>query len=404
MSQKYSKFLIIIFLLLIGIFQEEYFALAQNYRISLLTCDPGEELYSAFGHNAVRVLDEDSGRDIVFNYGTFDFDTPNFYMKFARGKLDYMLSVSTYEQFVLHYRYLQRGVREQVLDLSPEQTLRAVQFLQTNYKPENRFYRYDFFFDNCATRIRDMMEMVLGEQLVWAENGDSPDKSFRNLVDEYVYPLPWADFGIDLALGSVIDRKATEREKQFLPDYMEDAFSKARIVGDGPSRPLVRSSSIVLDIEAPLGGGSYFNPYLLFWLLTILGTVLTYMGFKRKKLYIGMDVFMFGILGAVGLVIVFLWFFTDHSATLYNWNLLWAFPLHLVLVFGLMQPYPAEWVRKYLLFALIMADAAVVFWVLGWQSFHPSILPLLLLIILRTNYLYYNLERLKLLERNKAAA
>lgn len=376
-------------------------AVAQDYQVSLLTCDPGDELYSAFGHNAVRVLDRDTGRDIVFNYGTFDFDTPNFYLKFARGKLDYMLSVSTYEQFIFHYQYLQRSVREQVLDLSPEQTLRAVQFLQTNYEPENRFYRYDFFFDNCATRIRDMVEMVLGDQLQWGETPEAAEKTFRNLVDEYVYRMPWADFGIDLALGSVIDRETTEREQQFLPDYMEAAFANAVIVGDGPSRPLVRSASTVLEITPPPSAGSLFNPYLLLWVIAIAGIALTYIGHKRKQLYIGWDLVMFGVLGLVGLVIVFLWFFTDHSATVYNWNILWAFPAHLLLVYGLMQKEPGHWVRKYLFFALLMADAAVVFWILGWQSFHPSILPLLLLIILRTNYLYYNLDRLKSLQRNQ---
>jgi len=373
---------------------------AQDYRISLLTCDPGDELYSAFGHNAVRVLDQSTGRDLVFNYGTFDFDTPNFYLKFARGKLDYMLSVSTYEQFILHYQYLQRSVREQVLDLSPEQTLRAVQFLHENYEPQNRFYRYDFFFDNCATRIRDMVEMVLGDQLQWGETEEAPDKSFRNLIDEYVYPIPWADFGIDLALGSVIDREASKREQQFLPDYMEKAFANASIVGDGPTRPLVQSSSTVLEIEASPSPGSLFNPYILFWIFAIGGILLTFIGHKKGRLFLGWDIALFGILGLVGWVIVFLWFFTDHSATAYNWNILWAFPLHLALVFGLMQKYPDNWVKKYLFFALIMADAAVVFWILGWQSFHPSVLPLLLLIILRTNYLYYNLDRLKTLERN----
>lgn len=373
---------------------------AQDYRISLLTCDPGDELYSAFGHNAVRVLDKTTGRDLVFNYGTFDFDTPNFYLKFARGKLDYMLSVSTYEQFILHYQYLERSVREQVLDLSPEQTQRAIQFLHENYEPQNRFYRYDFFFDNCATRIRDMIEMVLGDQLQWGETKEVADKSFRELIDEYVYPLPWADFGIDLALGSVIDRETTGREQQFLPDYMEKAFAAASIVGDGPSRPLVRSSSTVLEVEPPSFPGSLFNPYLLYWTIAIAGILLTFIGHKKGRLYIGLDIALFGILGLVGWIIVFLWFFTDHSATAYNWNILWAFPLHVALVFGLMQKYPDDWVKKYLFFALIMADAAVVFWILGWQSFHPSVLPLLLLIILRTNYLYYNLDRLKTLRRN----
>lgn len=373
---------------------------AQEYRISLLTCDPGDELYSAFGHNAVRVVDQNTGRDLVFNYGTFDFDTPNFYLKFARGKLDYMLSVSTYEQFLLHYQYLQRSVREQVLDLSPEQTLRAVEFLHENYEPQNRFYRYDFFFDNCATRIRDMMEMVLGDQLQWGESKEAPEKTFRNLIDEYVYSMPWADFGIDLALGSVIDQEASEREQQFLPDYLENAFANATIVGDGPSRPLVKSSATVLQIGAPPTTGSLFNPYFLFWAIAIAGIILTLVGHKKGRLYIGWDIAVFGILGVIGFIIVFLWFFTDHSATAYNWNLLWAFPLHLLLVIGLNQPYPDEWVKKYLFFALILADAAVVFWILGWQSFHPSVVPLLLLLILRSNYLYYNLERLKTLKRN----
>lgn len=369
---------------------------AQNYQVSLLTCAPGEELYSSFGHNAVRLLDLDTGRDLVFNYGTFDFDTPNFYVKFARGKLDYMLSISTYDQFIQYYTYMQRSVKEQVLDLSPEQNLRAAAFLRTNYEPENRYYRYDFFFDNCATRIRDMIEIVLGDQLKWDDEFDVEEKTFRNLIDEYVYPLPWADFGIDLALGSVIDRHATNREKQFLPDYMEVAFSKATIIGNGPSRPLVKSTSVVLDIDSPQTAGSLFNPYVVFWLITIMGILITYFGYKNKKLYIGWDIVFFGAFGLTGLVILFLWFFTDHSATAFNWNILWAFPFHLILVFGLLSSDPGKWVRKYLLFAMILADAAIVFWILGWQSFHPSILPLMLLIILRTNFLYYNLERFKL--------
>lgn len=372
---------------------------AQDYQISVLTCDPGEELYSAFGHNAVRVLDPETGRDLAFNYGTFDFDTPNFYLKFTRGKLDYTLSVSTYEQFILHYQYLERSVSEQVLDLSPEQTLRVVEFLQENYKPENRDYRYDFFFDNCATRIRDLMEAVLGDELKWGETEGAGEKTFRDLIDEYVYPLPWADFGIDLALGSVIDRTATEREQQFLPDYMEKAFSNASIVGDGPTRPLVKSSSTVVEIDPPVSELSLFNPYFLFWIIAIAGIILTYLGVKQKRLYLAWDIVMFGITGILGCVIVFLWFFTDHSATISNWNILWAFPFHLILVYGLMQDHPGRWVRRYLLFALIIADATIVFWILGWQSFHPSILPLLLILILRTNYLYYNLERMKALQQ-----
>ncbi|WP_460541986.1 Lnb N-terminal periplasmic domain-containing protein [Echinicola sediminis] len=373
---------------------------AQSYRVSLLTCDPGDELYSIFGHSAVRVVDLNSGRDLVFNYGTFDFDTPNFYLKFANGKLDYMLSVSTYDQFIEHYTYLERAVREQVLDLNEQQAAKAVEFLQINYQPDNRYYRYDFFYDNCATRIRDMMEIVLGDQLEWKDPLETEDKTFRNLIDEYVYPLPWGDLGIDLALGSVIDVDATEREKQFLPDYMEAAFARAEIVGDGPSRPLVKSQTTVLDLPPVDISWSLINPYFLFWGVAILFITITYFGFKRKKLYLGLDQALFGILSLVGIIVVLLWFFTEHTTTKFNWNLLWAFPLHGILVFGLAQKTPPEWLKKYLLFALILADAAIVFWILGWQSFHPSVLPLILVVILRTNYLYYNLERLKSHRRN----
>lgn len=368
---------------------------AQNYQISLLTCDPGDELYSAFGHSAIRVLDMESNQDIVFNYGTFDFNTPFFYVKFAQRTLDYMLSVSTYERFLYEYNYFQRNVREQILDLNPEQSKQLVQFLQVNYQPSNRFYRYDFFYDNCATRIRDAFEEVLGKQLDWNEKTEPEKKTFRNLIDEYVYPLPWADFGIDLALGAVIDEDAKEREKQFLPDYMEEAFARAMIVGDGPTRPLVKSSHVVLQFDERDFKMGLFNPYFTWWFLAILVMVLTYMGHKKKKLFKGFDILFFTVLGMLGILIVLLWFFTFHSQTKYNWNILWAFPGHLALAFGLWRGSLKPWLKKYLLFALILANLSLVFWVFGVQSFHPSIVPLLLVVILRTNFLYYNWEKLQ---------
>lgn len=371
---------------------------AQIYEISLLTCDPGEELYSSFGHSAIRMRQIGSeGQDLVFNFGTFNFQTPNFYGKFATGKLDYMLSVSTYADFIQEYDYFRRDVREQVLDLNAQQLDYVIQHLWAQYDPARRYYRYDFFFNNCATKIRDAFEIALGDELVWNDSSGMEEKTFRDLIDEYVYPLPWADLGIDLALGSVIDREASVRESQFLPDYMEEAFAKATIVGDGPTRPLVKESRVILEYPKEEFKMKAINPYFIFWGIAILFTGITFFGHKKRRLFIGFDVGLFSVLGILGLVVTFLWFFTDHSATKWNWNLLWVFPGHLVLVWGLMKKELQPWVRKYLLFALIMTDAAVVFWILGWQSFHPSLIPILLVIILRTNYLYYNIgsRRLK---------
>ena len=207
---------------------------AATYKISLLTCDPGDELYSTFGHSAIRVVALESGQDLVFNYGTFDFNTPFFYIKFIRRTLDYQLSLTTTDNFLREYNYFKRNVREQELNLSPEQSQAIVAFLQNNYRPENRKYRYDFFFDNCATRITDMLESVLGQSLKWNYPTESDEKTFRNLIDEYVYPLPWSDLGIDLALGAVIDREATEAEKAFLPDYLEEGLQLSEMDRKGP--------------------------------------------------------------------------------------------------------------------------------------------------------------------------
>ncbi len=367
-------------------------AKAQFWEVSLLTADPGTELYSSFGHSAIRLreINSEGGRDLVFNFGTFDFDTPNFYGKFATGKLNYMLSMTTYDRFIIEYDYYKRGLREQVLDLNEEQKDFLLQHLDAQYAPERRFYKYDFFYNNCATKIRDAFEISMGDRLIWNDSTAAEEKTFRNLLDEFLVPLPWADFGIDLALGAVIDRPATAREKQFLPTYMEQAFANATIVENGVSRPLVKQSRVLLEYPKEESARSLFNPFVVFWLLALIYVALTAYGFKKGKLMKGLDAGLFGVLGILGLVVTFLWFFTDHSATLWNWNLLWAFPGHLVLVWGLFARPKAAWLYPYLLFVMGATVVVLLLWMFGMQSFSPALIPILLLILLRANFLFYN--------------
>ncbi len=366
-------------------------AKAQFWEVSLLTADPGTELYSSFGHSAIRLREIGSdGKDLVFNFGTFDFDTPNFYGKFATGKLNYMLSIATYKDFIIEYDYYKRGLREQVLDLNQEQKDFLLQHLDAQYAPERRFYKYDFFYNNCATKIRDAFEISMGDQLVWNDSIVAEEKTFRNLLDEFLVPLPWADFGIDLALGSVIDRQATAREKQFLPTHMEQAFANATIVENGVPRPLVKQSRVLLEYPKEEPTISLFNPLIVGWLLALTYVALTAYGFKKGKLMKGLDAGLFGVLGVLGLVVTFLWFFTDHSATLWNWNLLWAFPGHLVLVWGLYARPKATWLYPYLLFVMGATVVVLLLWMLGMQSFSPALIPILLLLLLRANFLFYN--------------
>ncbi len=387
---KYKLGFLLILLSFVGLTP----AKAQFWEVSLLTADPGTELYSSFGHSAIRLreMGPDGGRDLVFNFGTFDFDTPNFYGKFATGKLNYMLSVVPYDRFIVEYDYYKRGLREQVLDLNQEQKDFLLQHLDAQYAPERRFYKYDFFYNNCATKIRDAFDISMGKQLVWSDSVGE-EKTFRNLIDEFVLPLPWADFGIDLALGAVIDRPATELEKQFLPTYMEQAFANATIVENGVSRPLVRESRVLLEYPKENVQQSLLNPSMVFWLLTLVFAALTLYGFKKGKLMKGLDVALFGTVGILGIVVAFLWFFTDHSATAWNWNILWAFPGHLVLVWGLVARPNATWISSYLLFVMGATVMTLLFWIFGLQSFSPALIPILLLLLLRSNFLFYNRKK-----------
>jgi len=387
---KYKLGFLLILLSFVGLTP----AKAQFWEVSLLTADPGTELYSSFGHSAIRMreMGPDGGRDLVFNFGTFDFDTPNFYGKFATGKLNYMLSVVPYDRFIVEYDYYKRGLREQVLDLNQEQKDFLLQHLDAQYAPERRFYKYDFFYNNCATKIRDAFDISMGKQLVWSDSV-GVEKTFRNLIDEFVLPLPWADFGIDLALGAVIDRPATELEKQFLPTYMEQAFANATIVENGVSRPLVRESRVLLEYPKENVQQSLLNPSMVFWLLTLVFAALTLYGFKKGKLMKGLDVALFGTVGILGIVVAFLWFFTDHSATAWNWNILWAFPGHLVLVWGLVARPNATWISSYLLFVMGATVMTLLLWIFGLQSFSPALIPILLLLLLRSNFLFYNRKK-----------
>jgi hypothetical protein len=389
MMAKYKLGFLLILLNFVGLTP----ARAQFWEVSLLTADPGPELYASFGHSAIRLREiGPDGRDLVFNFGTFDFDTPNFYGKFATGKLNYMLSVVPYDRFIIEYDYYKRGLREQVLDLNQEQKDFLLQHLDAQYAPERRFYKYDFFYNNCATKIRDAFDIAMGEQLVWSDSV-AEEKTFRNLIDEFVLPLPWADFGIDLALGAVIDRPATELEKQFLPTYMEQAFANATILENGVSRPLVKQSRVLLEYSQENAQQSLLNPSMVFWLLTLVFAALTFYGFKKGKLMKGLDVALFGSVGILGLVVTFLWFFTDHSATAWNWNILWAFPGHLVLVWGLVARPNATWISSYLLFAMGATVMTLLLWMFGLQSFSPALIPILLLLLLRANFLFYNRKK-----------
>lgn len=255
MNSKLRHLLLIVFSIFpILTWGTESLSTADSIRISLLTCAPGEEIYSLFGHTAIRYEEPARGIDRVYNYGLFSFNTPNFILRFALGKTDYQLGVEDYRRFAAEYEYFGRSVWQQTLNLTAEEQRQLITLLEKNYRPENRIYRYNFFYDNCATRPRDKVEESLqksGSQLLFSnahtENGET--KSYRDIVHQYTKGHPWAQFGIDFCIGSQADHPINDRQMMFAPFYLMDAFAGARIANTSDNKALVASTKKLLTVN-----------------------------------------------------------------------------------------------------------------------------------------------------------
>lgn len=362
-------------------------------QISLLTASPGTELYSSFGHSAIWIQDSIADIDRVFNYGTFDFDTPNFYGKFIRGKLNYRLSVASFDTFLEAYREEGRAVYQQRLNLSANDRQAVMDFLVENYKPQNRYYRYDFFFDNCATRIRDLFELTLAGRLKWAFadssshfSPDMPPTTFRQLVNQYTQNRYWADWGIDFILGAKTDRIANAREYMFLPDYMQKAFSAATL-SDSLGRPqaLVAETRQLLYAQKLSFLPFWQSPTVLFAILSLFIMFLSAWAYRNATSLVGLDYLLFGVSGFLGWFLLFCWFGTDHSVLVYNWNILWAFPLNLPLALLALRKNNAHliWPKRYFILLTLMLLIGSFAWLLLPQSFHPAVSPLIFILLIR---------------------
>ena len=358
--------------------------LSESSRISLLTGSPGEELYSTFGHSAIRVNDPLQHLDIVFNYGTFDFNAPNFYLNFARGKLLYKLSIETFESFQYSFKYENRSIGEQVLNLTFNQKQKLFDLLQENYKPENRYYKYDFFFDNCATRIRDLMITAFGNDFTnhYPKAWENDHLTFRNLIDLYLGDHHWSDFGIDLALGLPTDALASPPDYMFLPDYLAEGFATATIMQHGEKVPFTSNNRIILSKIEMVPKVFFITPGRLMWFLFLLGTALSYLSFKKGINIRWFDVVYFNLIGLVGWMVFLLWFFTDHVATKENLNLLWAFPLHFP-IFFFWKKLSVTFRKWYMILFGSICLLLILTWSVFPQNYNFAFIPMILIMLMR---------------------
>ena len=356
---------------------------SSRLRISLLTCTPGEELYSIFGHSAIRIIDSNSVTDHVFNYGTFNFNDEGFYLKFIRGKLLYYISLEEFSDFKFIYQAEGRGMTEQLLNFTPEEKKAIHRALIENLREENKYYKYDFFLDNCTTRLRDIILQYKKPHPVLPAVMPANTR-FRQAIHEYLDKGKqyWSKLGIDILLGAPTDQVMTASQQQFLPDNLMRAL-------DGSSNvQVVSSSNNLYELPVKDEQDNWFTPMFFFSLL--LGTAVLMSLSKNSNIQFilnGFDGFIFFMTGLLGVILVLMWTSTDHSMTKNNYNLLWAWPTHMLAAFFINSS--RSFAKKYFLFSAIILSMVLVSWFFLPQQMNNALIPFVLLLIYRSAMRYF---------------
>ncbi|MBN2776713.1 MAG: DUF4105 domain-containing protein [Bacteroidales bacterium] len=356
--------------------------ITDSAKIYILTCSPGDELYQAFGHTAFWVVDDSIHLSYIYHYGTFNFSDPDFYMNFVRGKLNYMLALEGKRAFLDEYSSDGRDVWKMELNLTFEQKQRLVNFLTWKSQPENRYYLYDFFMDNCATRVRGVLENTYGDSLVYPNL--KVDLTYRESIKPYLQAKPWIRFGTNLLLGLPADKKLDYYSAMFLPDFIDTVFSQAKLKTPNGEIDLGLNREYMIKSDYKIGPKPFFNPSNLFWLIFVLILVLTIIEIKAQKNFKGVDFSVLFLMGLMGLIMLFMWLGTDHSPTKWNLNILWAFPTHIFVAFMLFKKKNDLFIKKYfLIFSIVNVILAVTMWFLLPQQYDVAVFPILLILITR---------------------
>lgn len=374
-------------------------AQSDSLKISLLTYSPLPDISAAFGHSAIRIQDLNRRTDVIYNYGIFDYDEPNFVWKFLRGKLEYQLGKQRTQSVFNYYRAQgTRQISEQEFDLNTEEAKAVWVYLENNYLPENRRYFYDFFYDNCATRIRDIMELVLKDKIEYTSNIPT-ELTMRQLLDVHVASRPWTDFGMDLLVGIPADKVASYQDQMYLPSYLSDNLTNGvqikRTLNDSlktvVKTPLLGEKKLVVDGDNYMNKPNWLKPFVVFGILCLLILVLTLI-FGHNRLMAILDGVFFFLLGFVGLFLLFMWFGTDHSPTKWNLNILWANPLYLLFFIPVMRR-KKRWMRWGYGIAFLTSIIILLGWTILPQQFHIGVLPLVLLMLVRSGLVFLYLKK-----------
>jgi hypothetical protein len=336
MKKSYLFFLLFFVVSLTNIRAQSY----DSLQVSLLTVKPRpNKVYTIYGHTALRLYDPSQNIDTVLNWGTFNFHTPYFIFRFIKGETDYFLSASPYSLFYYDYFMGNATVVEQILNIPNKNKRELVEKLTTELLPQNCKYRYNFLFDNCTTRPRDIIEKACGGKLVYPLQTEST--TFRKLIHSCTESYPWMTFGIDLVIGSGADSILSFRQELFLPERLMKALEYSKIISiNEEESPLVISSEIIIQSSGTGISKLKFwdSPLTIGIIILIIYTTLIFFGYRKRRKFRIPFALLFLTTGLAGCIVASLSFFSYHPCTQYNWNILWLHPIHFLGFIGFFFP------------------------------------------------------------------
>ena len=361
-------------------------------RISLLTCQPHEEVYSIYGHTAIRYQDLARGTDLAVNYGMFSFHKPYFVLRFVFGLTDYEMGIEPFEAFCAQYASYGSGVYEQMLNLTPEEKLTIAKAIDTNYEPQNRVYRYNYFYDNCTTRARDMITNHLQARVDYTPEKSHDTTSYRQIVRQCANNTPWIRFGNDILLGIKADLLIDRAQRQFLPANLMNDFESATLNnGSGSKRKLIASSGWVVQPGVETSSSSFpLSPtaFMLILAAIILGT--TAIESKLNTRFRWFDAFWLLLCGLIG-IILFVMIFSQHPTVSINLQILFFCPYTLLYIYrAVKKSKETQFLRGIKIWCILI----VLFLIGGFfQHYAEGVRFLALSLLIRYMYLLYRHKR-----------
>ena len=384
-------------LLLIFFFLSSFsFSMEQDidrYNISILTVSPGKDLVDAFGHSGIRVVDNELNYDVVFNFGIYDFQAPDFYSNFVKGRPIYSLGINNYNRFFNDYKNQKRGILEHKIQISKNKKDALIQLLFENSRQENKFYVYDYFNDNCSTKVADLFIENFNDEIYNFEINLSSKSnySYRSLIYKMIPKNSWGSLAIDICLGSIIDRDINYRQTFFLPSKFGSFLDTIESVNPEiiESKLLLKSQDIFEE-----SGFNLTSPLFVILFISIFIILVSFLDFRNNKQTKVLDILLISITTMIGLLISYLWFYSDHSAASQNYNILWASPLNILLFIDLFTRKKRKWILGYLKFIFLMLLLMMSHWILSVQTFNITLFSFIFALLIRYLFLIYNHKKL----------